>query len=532
MLLTACGNVALAEARVATGLTGYLQASDDEVQDRNSSNSEEITRPEGWHEASHGNAADPDYEVVFPQDEVNEIVIMVSPENWQIMLDDLTNLYGEQGAGGGFGGRMGGQRPEGQSPPEDFNWDQPPKGQMPPDGLDEDLPLEGRDRQGGPAQPGDRMFPDGGMMGTSENPVWVPVTIEFEGDIWTNVGLRFKGNSSLMSSWRSGTVKLPMKLDFDEFEDDYPEIEDQRFYGFKQLTLSSNFSDNSLLREKVTADIFREAGVPAPNTAFYAVTIDYGEGPIYLGLYTMVEVVDDTVIKTQFEDDSGNVYKPEGTGATFAEGSFNEASFDKETNAEDGDYSDILALFDALHSDLRTTDAQVWRNDLEAVFDVDTFIRWLAVNTIVQNWDTYGTMSHNYYLYGDPTSGKLTWIPWDNNMALGESFARSRMTTMDLESVGENWPLIRYQMDDPVYHALYVDYVEDTITGPFEPEKMAQTYQHLHDLIQPYVTGELGEMQEHTLHSSTAAFDSSVEELIAHVESRCLEAETYINNQR
>jgi spore coat protein CotH len=72
---------------------------------------------------------------------------------------------------------------------------------------------------------------------TPENPTWVPATIEFEGNTWTNVGVRYKGNSSLTSGWRSGTLKLPLKLDFDEFEDDYPEIDDQRFYGFKQFDL-------------------------------------------------------------------------------------------------------------------------------------------------------------------------------------------------------------------------------------------------------------------------------------------------------
>ena len=42
---------------------------------------------------------DPNYEIVFPQDEVNEITIQITPENWQAMLDDMTENYGEQGTG-------------------------------------------------------------------------------------------------------------------------------------------------------------------------------------------------------------------------------------------------------------------------------------------------------------------------------------------------------------------------------------------------------------------------------------------------
>ena len=154
-------------------------------------------------------------------------------------------------------------------------------------------------------------------------------------------------------------------MDFDEFENSSSEIENQRFYGFKQLSFASNAMDDFLLREKITADIFRNAGVVAPHTAFYEVYIDYGEGSQYFGSYTLIEVVNDTVIKTQFDEDSGNVYKPEGSGATFAKGTFEEASFDKQTNSDEADWSDIEAVFDALRAEMRLTDPLIWRTNLE-----------------------------------------------------------------------------------------------------------------------------------------------------------------------
>lgn len=355
------------------------------------------------------------------------------------------------------------------------------------------------------------------MMDSSINPIYVPVTVLFEEQTWTNVGLRFKGNSSLMSTWGSGNMKLPLRLDFDQFEDEYPEIEDQRFYGFKQLTLSSGFSDASFLREKVTADIFREAGVPAAQTAFYEVYIDYGEGPIYFGLYTLTEVVDDTVIATQFQEDDGNVYKPEGTGASFAEGTFSEDAFEKQTNAEEKDWSDVQALYDALHADTRTNDPASWRSGLEAVFDVEGFLNWLAVNTVVQNWDTYGAMAHNYYLYHDPTTDRIVWIPWDNNMALSDRVGKQTVATFGMDEVGANWPLIRYVLDDDVYYARYVAYVDIVINTAFEPSAMETIYRELADLIEPYA---LSENAEHTNLRSVEAFYTAIEELVEHAYAR------------
>ena len=408
----------------------------------------------------------PDYDVVFPQEKVNEITITISPENWALMMEDMTAIYGEQGSGQTAG--PAGRPADGQRPPA-MDGQNPPAGQM------------------NPGRPG------AGMMGGADdqNPVWVEAEFSFDGESWEHIGIRFKGNSSLRSTWGSGSLKLPFKLDFDQYENEYPETEDQRFYGFKQLSFASNYRDDSVLREKIAADLFREAGVPSAQTAFYAVNIDYGEGPVYFGLYTAVEVVDDTLIETQFNDDSGNVYKPEGAGATFAAGSFSESSFDKETNQDEDDYSDILALYDALHDNSRLSDPESWRENLEAVFDVDIFLNWLAVNTVIQNWDTYGVMSHNYYLYNDSETGQLVWIPWDNNESFksnGQMRDRSALQ-LDLSGVGDNWPLVSYLRDDPVYYQKYLSYMDEFLTDGFVLEEMAETYQYYHDSDHSLCTG-------------------------------------------
>ena len=104
---------------------------------------------------------------------------------------------------------------------------------------------------------------------------------------------------------------------------------------------------------------------------------------------------------------------------------------------------------DALHAN--RGNASQWRDGLEAVFDVPRFLQCLAVNQVMVNWDSYGLMDHNYYVYGDPSNGgKLVWFPWDLNEAMlsggpgGGSVARSIM----MDQVGDNWPLIRFLLDD------------------------------------------------------------------------------------
>ena len=86
------------------------------------------------------------------------------------------------------------------------------------------------------------------------------------------------------------------------------------------------------------------------------------------------------------------------------------------------------------------------------------------MDTIVQNWDTYGSMSHNYYLYNDPTSNTLTWIPWDNNMALSSQGKMGKTKSFDQQGVNENWPLISFLIADPVYYQIYTDYLVGLLT--------------------------------------------------------------------
>ncbi len=495
-----------------------------------------LIRPIGWGMETHSKEAEPNYEVVFPQDSVNRIKITITADNWKVMMDDMTEMMGEFGSSYE---KMQGNAPDlPENARPDVGWPGITRGEEITEGERQQFPEGLAERPGGGEPPDGWMVqpPNGGGAwpndmnpeGIDKNPVWVTATIEFDGQIWENVGIRFKGNSSLRDAWSSGNLKIPFKLDFDQFEDDFPEIKDQRFYGFKQLSLANNFSDDSFLREKVTADIFREFGVAAAHTAFYEVYVDTGDGLAYFGLYTLVEMVEDTVIEQQFSDGSGNLYKPEGSGATFKAGSFNETSFDKETNQSEADYSDILAVFDALHATNRMSDPSAWREGLESVFDVDTFLRWLAVNTIVQNWDTYGVMSHNYYLYMNPETDLVTWIPWDNNMALADSFGRRGGLSLSLSEVMENWPLIRFIMDDPVYKAQYEANLGEVIKTAFDPEAMSEAYIFYHDLISESV---MKETPEATMLRSKNTFDDTLQELIDHVNQRYQTVQLYLSNR-
>ncbi len=343
-----------------------------------------------------------------------------------------------------------------------------------------------------------------------DDPIDVPCDIEYNGKQWYRVGIRFKGNSSL---YGANSNKLPFKLNFDKFEDIYPAIDNQRFYGFKKFSLKNNCKDASEIHELMASELFRDFGLKGPHTAFYKLYVDVGGGPVYFGLYTLVEEVDDTVIKTQYNDNDGNLYKPEEDAATFATGTFNTYEFAKKTNESDLDYSDVQTLYDVLNSDLRVTDPSTWKTNLEAILDVPVFLKWFAANNVLQNWDTYGVMPHNYYLYRNPDTQLFEWIPWDNNEAL---VSDRRCLRLDASEVTSQWPLLRYLLEDSDYAEQYRQKVHEFAESLFNATRMTPLYDALAALIEDAV---LSESRDYTF-TSSRQFSEAISTLKAHVTAR------------
>jgi len=476
-------------------------------------------RPVGWEYLSHGKGAPPAYEMLFIEDVVHRVDIEITAENHAVMIADLTDKLGQPG-----------KPDEPRRPP-----DPPPQeGIEACTGKEESQPcsfeFEGEEVKGKckmvPFR-GGTLFcqPKGKPPPGAENldwePVYVPVTVHFGGKTWTHVGMRYKGNSSLRTPWQIGKKKLGFRLHFDKYEDDYPEIQDQRFYGFKKMVFTNNWRDDSFLRDKMAAEFFRAGGVPAAHSAFCRVYVDVGDGAVYWGLYTMIEDPSNKMLDTQFLEDGGNLYKPEGPGADWTV--FDKNGFEKKTNEEQGDWNDVEAAISALHSD--RSDREAWCADLDALFDVSLFLKFLAINTAIQNWDSYGQTPQNYYVYGDPgDGGRLKWIPWDLSEAMMSTGTVAPPLSLTLDEVGDDWPLIRYILDTSAWREEYVANLGVVIEAPFALEPTLARMEALHNLISPYVVGEEGESGEYTLLSSPEAFLNSLTDgpnaLKPHVEAR------------
>jgi len=108
-----------------------------------------------------------------------------------------------------------------------------------------------------------------------------------------SVGFRLRGNTSRAAKKKS------FKVSFNTF------TKGGRFHGVKGMNLNGEHNDPSLMRSKLSFDLFRDAGIPAPRANHVRVYINGA----YYGLYVSVEHIDDEFLHKYFADDTGNLWK-------------------------------------------------------------------------------------------------------------------------------------------------------------------------------------------------------------------------------
>src|SRR5690606_16708623 len=121
-----------------------------------------------------------------------------------------------------------------------------------------------------------------------------------------------------------GQKKMQCQVSFNKYD------KKGRFRGLKKILFDAAEYNRSFLRDRLAMAIFRDVGVPAPCANNARLDVN-GE---YYGLFSNIEKVDSEFLERVFEFDEGNLYKRGG-------------GWDKKTNEEDPDESDLEALLDA-----------------------------------------------------------------------------------------------------------------------------------------------------------------------------------------
>ncbi|MGL6104636.1 CotH kinase family protein [Romboutsia sp.] len=292
-----------------------------------------------------------------------------------------------------------------------------------------------------------------------------------------NIGIRTKGFSSLKSVSSSDSERYSFRIKLDKY------VDGQNLNGLGEFVLNNNFQDPSYMREYLSYKALEKLGVNVPKTIYSKVYIN---GELF-GFYLAVEAVDDSFIDRISDDDAKDVklYKADGENSTLVD----EKSLSgfKLSNGKDDNMAGLKKLVTAINS---IKDGN--KGDIESVFDVESFLKSIAVNTVLGNYDSYsGSKAHNYFLLEE--DGVFKYIPWDYNMAFGgfmEDQGASVTVSIDepIYNVDSSKrPLIEKLLSVKEYKEKYYGYIKELVKYY---DNFEEQVNEVATLIRPYVKND------------------------------------------
>ncbi|MDR1669685.1 MAG: CotH kinase family protein [Oscillospiraceae bacterium] len=382
---------------------------------------------------------------------------------------------------------------------------------------------------------------------------WISGDLLINGERFSTVGVRTKGNSSLTQTANSEDARYSLQFKFDEY------VKGQNCYGLDAFCVNNMMGDATYMKDYIAYDMMRYIGVEAPLTGYASVTVN-GEAYCF-GI--ALERYDESYLDRAFHTSGGQLYSvkiqmggrgdfedaridtaaanavmpdmgampdgdagewggpngrqgiPENDGARGGGmgGGFGGQSGGGSLVYTDDEISSYSAIFDnpvfSGNSDKdkeRVITAIKNLNEgtnLEEYFDVDGILRYFAAHNFVVNLDSYSSnMQQNYYIY--ERGGRLTVLPWDYGLAFGgfQSGDASGVVNFPVDTPVsgvsmEDRPLLNKLLEVDEYREQYHTYLNQIAEGYVESGLFESTVAALNSKISAYVENDVSAYVTH-----------------------------------
>jgi hypothetical protein len=260
--------------------------------------------------------------------------------------------------------------------------------------------------------------PEGGRNGLSAQRgvefAYIHASLEIDGVRFNDVAVRPKGNGTYNPIMTGKVQKPSLKIDLNKY------VKGQKLDGISTINLHNSIFDPSWMNEALALRLYRDAGVPAPRTAYARVHVTpKGGEKRYLGLYTIVENIDTNFTESRFKVDGGALLKPV-TIVPFKFISRDWADYnqmyDPKTDLTAAHKQRVIDFCDLLSN----ASDEVFVKRIGEFLDLDAFARYMAVVVWMANPDSVLEQGQNYYVFLHPTTNRFMFLPWDQDHSFGQ----------------------------------------------------------------------------------------------------------------
>ena len=298
-----------------------------------------------------------------------------------------------------------------------------------------------------------------------------------------DVGVKFKGGDY----YNASSNKNPFNIKLDYINNG------QSINGYNVLKLSNGYTDPTFVREVLAYEIAREY-MPASKAVYGNVYVDN----VYIGIYTIVQAVDDDFTNEHFYERKGPFFKAEETqiqppGCSSA--TLGIWDYLSDTTCYQRAY-DMISVNDweKLHNFMDTVNNHFIH--IENVLNIDRTLWMMAFTNLIVSLDApINTMPNNFYLFKD-NNNRFNPIIWNNNEAFGTytSGLPSPVTNSSLQFLdpfhGASNPLNQMNANifsDNRYKRMYVAHMRTIINEFFANNSYLNRALALQQLIDPFV---------------------------------------------
>lgn len=297
-----------------------------------------------------------------------------------------------------------------------------------------------------------------------------------------DAGVGLRGNTSLSSAKKSFEVA------FNAF------IAGNKYNGVEKLHLNGEHNDPSICRAKLYWESARGNRIPGPRANHVELYINGS----YRGLYINVEHIDENLMFSRFNNNNGNLYKclwpadlkyisQNPNDYKLMSGS--RRVYDLKTNESKDDYTDLRDFIVALNNN----PGPFYEDSLEKIFNVNAFLRCYALDVLTGNWDNYAGNKNNYYLYHNPQTNKMDYLPYDTDNTygidwFGIDWATRNCYTWELDSA--NKPLITRLFSFQDYRDRFSYFMNKMMLSFCNADSLTAYTDTLKNKIAPYVVND------------------------------------------
>ena len=307
-------------------------------------------------------------------------------------------------------------------------------------------------------------------------------TLTYDGKVYSNVGVRFRGNTSYQ--WVTGQKKsFSIEMDFRDSTQDLK--------GYKTLHFNNAYEDPSMIREVLYLN-FNRRHIPAAKANFIQLIIN-GQN---WGEYPNVQVLNGAFMEEWFLSKDGTRWRAERSSGGAGGGGFGAGTSTLNFLGTD------TAVYKPNYTLKQANKANVWQDlvnacqalntpveaDLKKVFDTDRALWFVAHEIIFGDDDSYvnkGGM--DYYVFWDKETNRIVPIEYDGNSAFNSIAAT---WSPFLKETNIQFPIMNKLFGVPALRQRYLAHIRTMIEEDLDPSVFNTKIDFFCDQIDTFVLND------------------------------------------